>query len=154
MLNTIKSTAALALALAAITPFAPAAAAPLPEWYGRYVWEEPLGRIGGSTPSEGVAAFVTYTLAVGPGNGSTSCLLDAQGYQTNRRIQCTATPQGNSVIIKFYKFGPDNIGGGYPVGAQLLTLTRNGNAIVTRLQALSPASDATPRTGRLFRQIG
>jgi hypothetical protein len=155
MLNRIKSTVALGLALAALAPITPAAAKPLPEWYGRYVWEEPLGRVGGSSPTDSIAIFVTYTLALGPGNGSTSCLLRGEGYQTNRQMQCTATPQGNSVIIKFYKFGPDNMGGGgYALGAPLFTMTRAGGGIVTQLQALSPSSDATPRRGRLFRPTG
>jgi hypothetical protein len=149
MLKAIKATAALGLALAGVPA---ATAAPLPEWSGRYVWEEPIGRIGGSTPADSLVAFVTYTLALGPGNGPAGCTLNGQGYQTYRRLQCTATPQGNSVIVTFYRFGPDNIGGSYPVGAPLFTMTRTPDGIVTQLQALRASSDMTPQTGRLFRR--
>lgn len=154
MLNRVKSTVALGLTLAALAPVTPAAARPLPEWQGRYRWEEPLGRTGGSSPADSLGIFVTYTLALGPGNGSTRCLLRGTGYQTNREIRCTATPQSNAVVIKFYKFGPDNIGGRYALGTPLFTMTRARAGIVTQLQALNPSSDRTPRRGRLFKRIG
>lgn len=147
----VKAATGLCLALAAMTA-APAVAAPLSNWHGRYVWEEHVGRRGGSAPGEGIEAFVTYTLALGPGNGPTGCRLIGQGLQTNRRIQCTATPQRDSVVIKFYRFGPDNIGGGYRTGTPLFTLTRTQTGVVTRLQGLRPSSDATRDTGRLFQR--
>lgn len=126
----------------------------LPAWHGRYVWEESLGRIGGSLPSEGAAAFVTHTLTLRAANGTTRCVLEAQGFQTNTRIQCTATPQGVSVIIKFYKFGPDNVGGRYTLGERLFTLTRDGGGgLTTQLEGLTPSSDATVRKGRFFKKV-
>ncbi|MEP9400449.1 DUF5991 domain-containing protein [Sphingomonas silueang] len=147
----IKAAAALGLATLAT---APATAAPLSSWYGRYVWEENVGRHGGDTPQDSIAAFVTRTLSIGPGNGATGCTLNGQGFQTNTRILCTATPQGDSVVIKFYKFGPDNMFGNYRIGSTLLTMTRTPGGIVTRLAAMGPSSDATPRTGKLFRRVG
>lgn len=133
----------------------PQAATPISVWNGRYAWEESLGRMGGSTPAEGAAAFVTYTLALGPGNGSTSCTLYAQGFQTNTRMQCTATPQGSSVVVKFYKFGADNQRAPHTMGERLFTLTRDGGGgIRTQLEGLQPASDTTTRTGRLFQKLG
>lgn len=129
-------------------------ALPLTAWQGRYVWEEPLGRIGGSSPAEGVAAFVTHTLTLGPGSGATGCTLNAEGFQTYTRTICTATPSGPSVVIKFYKAGPENVGGRHAVGDRLLTLTRDNGGIATRLEGLSPASDATPRAGRFFKKVG
>jgi uncharacterized protein DUF5991 len=148
MYRLLKAAAAIGLATAI-----PAASAQVSSWYGRYVWEESLGRIGGSSPAEGVASFVTYSLSLRAGNGSTGCMLTAQGFQTDRRIQCTATPQGTGLIVKFYK-SASPAGDGYRIGTALFTLSRTSAGIVTRLQALGPASDASPRSGRLFRRIG
>ena len=151
MFRSFATAATLGLAtLAAVAPTG-ASAAPLATWHGRYVWEENLGRIGGSTPSEGIVAFTTYTLALGPGNGPTQCSLRGEGFQLNEQMQCTATPQGKSVIIKFYKFAA-NGRGRYRMAAPLFTMTRTGSGIVTRLQALQPSSAATPHSGRLFRR--
>lgn len=132
-----------------------AQSAPLAAWNGRYVWEESLGRIGGSSPSEGAAAFVTHTLSLGPGNGATGCTLNAEGFQTNTRMLCTATPSGTSVVvIKFYKFGPDNARGRHTMGERLLTLTREpGGTIGTQLEGLRASSDAAPRKGRFFKKL-
>lgn len=153
MTTRITLFAAAAATLAAALPTAPADAAPLASWHGRYVWEENVGRQGGSAPGEGIVAFVTYTLSIGPGNGATGCTLNGQGFQTNTRILCTATPQGNSVIVKFYKFGPDNMFGSYRIGAPLFTLTRGPGGLTTRLAALIKSSDSTPSVGRLFRKV-
>ncbi|MDV3458055.1 DUF5991 domain-containing protein [Sphingomonas sp. HF-S4] len=123
-------------------------------WNGRYVWEEDVGRHGGTTPSDSVVAFITYTLSIGPGNGPTGCLLTGQGFQTNRRIQCTVTPRGNAITVKFYKFGADNVGGRYPSGQPLFTLTRTPRGIVTSLNGLGASSRTTPHRGMLFRRAG
>ena len=66
---------------------------------------------------------------------------------------CTATPSGPFVIIKFYRFGPDNLRGQHKMGEPLLTLTRTTGGIATQLEGLAPASEKTARTGRLFRQV-
>lgn len=145
-----KAAAVIGLAAATTAP----ATAQVAGWNGRYVWEESLGRIGGSNPRESVATFITYTLSLGAGNGSTGCMVRAEGYQTNLRLQCTATPQGKALIVKFYRFAAPAGGYQYRMGAPLFTLTRTRTGIVTRLQALGPASDASPRSGRLFRRIG
>jgi len=148
-------TKSIALTLTAAAVTLPAAAsAQVAGWTGRYVWEEEVGRHGGTTPSDSIAAFITYTLAIGPGNGSTGCTLTGQGFQTNRRIQCTVTPRANSIIVKFYKFGTGNIGGRYPSGAQLFTLTRTRNGIVTSLHGLGASNRTTPHSGVLFRRAG
>jgi|GEM_PF-4871170 len=120
-------------------------------WHGRYVWEESIGRVGGSAPSEGVAAFINHTLVLGPSAGSTSCALNGDGYQTHRRIICTATPEGQSLVIKFYQFAPGNALGRHQVGQRLFTLTRAPEGVVTRLEGLAPAVDNMPRSGMLFK---
>lgn len=146
-------TTAVTAGLTALALAPAAEAAPLATWHGRYVWQESLGRIGGDTPAQGVAAFVTTTLVLGPSAGATGCMVSAEGYQTYERMQCTATPEMNALVIKFYKFGPD-ASGRYTLGTPLFTMTRTPGGLVTRLQAMSPSSNATPRAGRLFRQVG
>jgi len=152
-MTSFKTAIALGFAAAALATPSVAGAAPLATWYGTYVWEESLGRIGGSTPAEGAAAFVTRTLSLGPSAGATGCTLNAEGFQTYEQMKCTATPEGESVIIKFYKFGA-NAPGRYRLGAPLFTMTRSGGGIVTRLQQMRPSSDASPGSGTLFRRAG
>lgn len=147
---TRKNSLGLAFAAAAVALSAPASAQ-VAGWTGRYVWEENVGRQGGSSPSDSIAAFITYTLSIGPGNGATGCTLNGQGFQTNKRIQCTVTPRGNTIIVKFYRFGPDNMfNDGYTRGQALFTLTRTGRGLTTTLQGLRASNRGTPRVGRLF----
>lgn len=154
MLKSIKSAILLGLSTIAVaTPtMAHAQSAALRAWYGQFLWEESLGRIGGSTPSEGAAAFVSYTLTLGPDAGPSGCMLRGEGFQTNEQLKCTATPELGSVIIKYFALRPT--GGRYYSGQPLFRMSRGEHGIVTRLQALEPQSDATARTGRLFRRIG
>lgn len=146
-------TLAGAVVLAALTTTA--ASAQPAEWTGRYVWEENVGRHGGTTPRDSITAFITYTLSIGPGNGSTGCRLNGEGLQTNKQIQCTVTPRGAAIIVKFYRYGPDNMfNDGYRPGQALFTLTRTPRGLSTALQGLSASSRTTPRTGKLFRRVG
>ena len=143
----------LALAVAAATLPAPASAQ-VAGWTGRYVWEENVGRHGGSDPRDSIVAFITYTLSIGPGNGPTRCALNGQGLQTNKRIRCTVTPRGNALIVKFYRYGPDNMfNDRYRPGQALFTLTRTRFGITTSLQGLTASSRSTPRRGKLFRRV-
>jgi len=143
------ATIGLTLGVIATSP----ACAQIAAWQGRYIWEENVGRNGGPDPRDSVTAFITYTLHLGPSAGSTGCRLDGQGLQTNKRIRCTVTPQGRSVVVKFHGYGPDNMfDDGYRRGQPLFTLTRGPRGIVTTLQALKASSRITPRTGALFRR--
>jgi hypothetical protein len=150
MLKSIMSAAALGAA--ALTGAAPAAAAPLSAWYGTFVWEEALGRIGGEG-ADGVAIFVTHTLTLGPSAGPSGCRLDAEGYQTDRHWKCTATPEMGTVIIKLFKLRPTDPGRGVS-GTRLFRIARGENGLTTRLEAYGPTSDISPRSGRLFRRVG
>ncbi len=155
MRTQFSTRALIGLSLAAAATVATPATAQVAAWNGRYVWEEGVGRQGGSDPRDSVAAFITYTLAIGPGNGPTGCMLNGQGFQTNKRIRCTVTPQRGSIIVKFYGYGRDNMfDDGYRIGQPLFTLTRTPRGIVTQLQGLRASSDTTPRTARLFRKAG
>ncbi len=150
MLKTITSLAALGAA--ALLAAAPASAAPLSGWYGKFVWEEALGRIGGEG-RDGVAIFVTHTLTLGPAAGPTGCRLDAEGYQTDRHWKCTATPEMGTVIIKLFKLRPTDPGRGVS-GTRLFRITRGENGLVTRLESYDATSDTSPRSGRLFSRAG
>ncbi|OWK32869.1 DUF5991 domain-containing protein [Sphingomonas mucosissima] len=151
MLTSFKNVLALGLAAAAATIPVGASAAPLSTWYGRYVWEESLGRVGGATKAESVAIFVTYTLTLAPDSRGTGCTVNIEGYQRSEQLKCTATPEGEKVIVKLYKFRPGDAGR-YPSGTPLFTMIRTEGGIMTQLQALDPSSDNSPRSGRLFRR--
>ncbi|HXH16422.1 MAG TPA: DUF5991 domain-containing protein [Sphingomonas sp.] len=150
MLKSMKTV--VALGIATFVAVAPASAAPLSGWYGKFVWEEALGRTGGQG-SDGIAIFVTHSLTLGPAAGPTGCRLDAEGFQTDRHWKCTATPELGSVIIKLYKLRPTDPGRGVS-GARLFRMTPGANGLVTRLEGYDPTSDTTPRSGRLFRRVG
>lgn len=144
------ASATLTLAAVASQP----ASAQVATWQGRYIWEEDVGRYGGPDKRDSVVAFITYTLHIGPSAGATGCSLEGQGFQTNKRIRCTVTPQGRSAIVKFYGYGPDNMfDSGYRRGQPLFTLTRGPRGIVTTLQGLKASSRTTPRSGTLFRRL-
>lgn len=140
------------LAVVALALSAPAHAASTPGWDGTYIWEDPLGRVGGSNAAEGVAVFVTYTLTIGLGTGETGCWLTIEGYQTDQEIACTAVAQGTSLVVKFDSLVNSARPARYPAGAALLTLTRGG-ALVTQLQALKDSRNVA-RKGLLFRPAG
>ncbi len=148
MLKSLKTIIAVGLAASTAIPMA-ASAAPLSTWYGRYVWEEPLGRVGGPARADSVAIFVTYTLNLAPSSTGTGCTVNIEGYQRFEQLKCTATPEGEKVIIKLYKFRPGD-SGRYPSGTPLFTMMRTEGGIMTQLQALDPSSDNSPRSGRLF----
>jgi len=143
-------TTAAAACAATLLSVAPASAAPLPTWYGTWVWEEALGRDGGG---DGMAIFVTHTLTLGPAAGATGCRLTARGYQTDEQLKCTATPEMESVVVKLYKFRPADPGRG-PSGTRLFRMTRAESGVVTRLETYGPTSDTGPTSGRLFRRVG
>lgn len=140
-------TAAILAAAAAIALAAPAHAVSTPGWDGVYVWEDALGRIGGSTAAESPAAFVTYTLTIGLGTGETGCWLSAQGFQKDNEIACVPDVQGNSLVIRF---DHAEKGARYTNGAALMTLTRSSGALITQLQALRDSRNIA-RKGLLFR---
>lgn len=150
MLKAIKTAAVLCAAT--LMTAVPASAAPLSGWYGKFVWEEALGRIGGEG-RDGVAIFVTHTLTLGPSAGSSGCRLDAEGYQTDRHWKCTATPEMGSVIIKLFKLRPTDPGQGLS-GTRLFKITRGESGLVTRLESYTPTSGATHSSEHLFRRVG
>lgn len=152
MFNTLKSAVALGLtATAAMLPVA-ASAAPLPTWYGSYVWEEPLGRVGGESRADSVAVFTTYRLSLQPAVRDTGCTVRIEGYQRYEQFKCTATPEGEKLIIKMFKLRPSDPGRA-PLGTPMFTLIRTaGGGLVTQLQALTPSGDNTPSGGRFFRR--
>lgn len=149
MLKSLKIALALGLTAGGFGATA-ATAAPIQTWYGTYIWEEPLGRMGGSSPTDSIALYRTYRLLLGPAAGSTGCIVTGSGFQLNDQFKCTATPQEESVIIKFYHFG-SNATARYPSGTPMFTMTRTNSGLVTQLQALQPTSRTTPFRGRLFR---
>jgi hypothetical protein len=149
MLKTICTAAAVATAVLAAP--SPADAQSIATWYGRYVWEEPLGRVGGPG-RDGVAIFVTRTLTLGAAAGPTGCLLKSEGYQTFETMRCTATPAQGTLTIKFYR----TVEGRFVrhrLGETLFTMQRTPRGLTTSLRALRPTSDRTPGYGRLFRRI-
>ena len=120
----------LSLVLAPLAALSALAARP---WDGTYVYEQGLGKNPG-----GIALFVTHALTI---NGS-ECRIDAEGYQTDERIRCKATANGNKLDVAFVSFkdgGMNNQFGKkiYTANQPLFTLTNQGNAIATTWQGYS-----------------
>ena len=116
-----------------LAPLALASALAAGPWDGTYVYEQGLGKNSG-----GIALFVTHTLTI---NGS-ECRIDAEGYQTDERIRCKATTNGDKLDVSFVSFkngGMNNQFGKqiYTANQPLFALTKKGNAIATTWQGYS-----------------
>jgi hypothetical protein len=100
-------------------------------WDGTYVYEQSLGKnLAGDR-----TLFVNHVLTIKGGD----CQLAADGYQTQEKIRCKATANGDKLEVLFAAKGTDSMGN--PVGrAQykpnepLFTLTRKGTPIATGWQ--------------------
>lgn len=116
-------------------------------WQGRYVYEEPLGR---DALGKGLAIFVNHRLTLGPDG---ACRIDAEGYQTDTHIRCTATPANGTLQVKFLSY----VGGGvknqygvqiYRVSQPLFRLTRARRGVTTTFQGYNLEHNGA--TGRFF----
>jgi hypothetical protein len=119
----MKHLVAMALS-AALVSVAALAAAP---WEGDYLYEQPIGPGAG-----GLQLFVTHKLTI----GTNSCRIDAEGYQTDEKIRCKATPNGDKLDVFFVSYDDGktvNVHGVkiYDPNQKLFTLTRKGSAIST-----------------------
>ena len=96
-------------------------------WDGAYLYEQPIGPGAG-----GLQLFVNHKLTI----GANSCRIDAEGYQTNEKIRCKATPNGDKLDVFFVSYDDGktvNVHGVkiYDPNQKLFTLTHKGNAIGT-----------------------
>jgi hypothetical protein len=145
----LSTIAVAALGAAAIA--APAVAQPA-NWHGTYVYEEEVGPTGGGNTPGAPVAFITYRLTI----GAKGCVLTAQGYQTDKQVDCTVTPQGKSAVIKFRRYSGSPTPPQYnrfTSGQPLLTLTRSPRGVVTKWQGITLSSGERP-TGAYFRLGG
>lgn len=113
--------AALSAALLSATALA---ASP---WDGVYLYEQPIGPGAG-----GLQLFVNHKLTI----TASGCRIDAEGYQTNEKIRCKATPNGDKLDVFFMSYDDGktvNVHGVkiYDANQKLFTLTHKGNAIGT-----------------------
>ena len=141
--NRILAAATLAAAVLASGP------AQAQGWQGRYTYEEPLGR---DAVGKGISIFVTHRLTIGPDG---YCRIDAQGYQTDNHILCTATPAGGTLQVKFLGY----VGGGvknqfgvqiYRPMQPLFRLTRGPRGLTTAFQGYQLQHEGA--VGRFFRR--
>lgn len=115
-------------------------------WYGRYVYEFDGGR-----NAAGTGVVVTYTLNLGP----SSCLLSAEGYQTDETIRCAARPNATGLDIQFKSYGDGRVvdlrgNAVYQVGQTLFTLQRSGARILTDWRAYTLPDEAPHSKGVYF----
>jgi Family of unknown function (DUF5991) len=145
------STFGAAAAFAAAVIATPATAQPA-NWHGTYVYEDEIGPTGGGDTPGAPVAFVEYRLTI----GAKGCMITAQGYQTDKQIACTVTPQGKSAVVKFRRYAGTAAPPQYnrfTSGQPLLTLTRGTRGIVTRWQGMQLSNGERP-TGAYFRRVG
>ena len=119
---------AVALGLA---PLAGAPALSADSWDGKYLYEQSLGKnLAGDR-----TLFVNHVLTIKGGD----CQLAADGYQTQERIRCKATANGDKLQVMFAAKGTDSMGNPitraeYKPNEPLFTLTRKGTTIDTSWQ--------------------
>ena len=146
MFKSIKTKTVLALATAGLAVTA-AGAQGIGQWYGTFQYEHEIGPTGAN--GDGPVAFRTYTLRLAPPTRGTGCTVTVTGYQIDQQLQCTATPQMGSLIVKYFNLRPR---APYYNGQPLLTLTRSENGIVTHWQAIG-VPEGAPSRGMAMRRI-
>ena len=135
--------AALSAALLSATALA---ASP---WDGAYLYEQPIGPGAG-----GLQLFVNHRLTI----GANSCRIDAEGYQTNEKIRCKATPNGDRLDVFFVSYDDGklvNVHGVkiYDPNQKLFTLTHKGNAIGTEWAGYSRNKHIGPPEDETFKKV-
>jgi hypothetical protein len=100
-------------------------------WDGAYLFEQPIGPGAG-----GLQLFVNHKLTIGPEGGPNGCRIEADGFQTNERLLCKATPNGDKLDVMFasYADGKQVNAHGvkiYQPNQKLFTLGHKGNAVTT-----------------------
>jgi len=127
---------------------APAAPEPGAGWYGRYLYTYEGGETAGGSP-----IAVRYRLDLGRG----SCLLRAEGFQTDEAIRCVAVPVGGGLAVRFRSFADGSVENMYGVaeyrpGATLLTLRRLRGRLLTRWAGYSLPDGKVRPEGIYFRR--
>jgi hypothetical protein len=133
-----------------LAPMAGVPALAADSWDGSYVYEQSLGKnLAGDR-----TLFVNHVLTIKGGD----CQLAADGYQTQEKIRCKATANGDKLEVLFAAKGTNSMGN--PIGrAQykpnepLFTLTRKGTTIATGWQGYQK-NDVPGQAPATFRKLG
>ena len=116
-------------------------------WLGTYSFIEGVPR------GHGNVGNVAHTIRIFRSGNSLWASLEADGWQTTEKLNCTAEVVGNKINFYFKSYG-DTAGTpmmNYRKGRLLLTLTRSGNRILTYWGAYKPvALENGRRSGKVF----
>lgn len=102
-----------------------------PAWQGSYMFEQSLGQ----NLTKEVALFVNHRVQIGP----KSCRIDAEGYQTDEHLLCTAIPRGDAIELRFRSYADGSVVNRYgvklyKVGQPLFTLSHKDGQLMTTWQ--------------------
>ena len=140
--------AALALLAGATVPGLAEEGAPR-GWQGRYHYAHSAGRTAGGT-----GIVVNYDLLLGPPGARGGCVLTMLGFQTDERILCHTSAEGDGLTVMFHRYPDGRTVNKYGVavykpGQPLFTLSR-GDKPVTRWQGLKPDGEGVAESGPYF----
>jgi hypothetical protein len=118
-------------------------ASPASRWYGQYSFEE----LGGKN----TGMVIGYSLKIYRAGDLTLADIDADGFQTQKRITCSTRVEGRRIHIYFRNYRKDNLFEIYRPGEWLLSLERKGGKILTYWRAMKPQLIGY-RNGRVYFQ--
>jgi len=157
MIRRLKATTAHRLALAALVVVCLAGCATLPEaplkpadplrgWVGDYHFEELLG-VGEEDDNE---ASINYHITIANEAGGYSAVITMDGFQTQQNLTAVVQGDPNWIMLIFTAYVGDNLWEPYTAGEVLLTLSREGDDLVTIWGAIMPQLEQNQSPGQYF----
>lgn len=120
-------------------------------WEGKYDFTEDGGKTAGGT-----AIMISHQLDISETDDGMIARLSSAGYQTSIDLNCTATEEGNKLLIYFDSYGEDNMFENYKQGDLLLTLekktVKGKTEILTYWGKFTPSIDPKAKSGKVYFQ--
>jgi len=115
-------------------------------WVGDYDFEEDLG-----TSDEGSAgAGLDYHITIAQLSDAYQATISINGQQTMQNLLASVQGDANTVTLVFVSYNGDNLFQPYAPGVVLLTLARQGDALVTTWGAITPQLASNQPPGNYF----
>jgi len=121
----------------------PSASGSLSGWVGDYDYEELLG----SSEDEPDQSSIDYHITI---DDSYVATISMNGFQTMANLLASVNGDANSITLVFTGYTGDNLWQPYAVGDELLTLTRQGDDLLTTWGVIQPQLDQDQEPGQYF----
>jgi len=143
----LTALATLCLAGCATLPQAPMMSAdPVRGWVGDYHFEELLG-VGEEDDNE---ASINYHITITNEAEGYVAVITMDGFQTQQNLNAVVKGDPNWIMLIFSDYFGDNLWEPYTAGDVLLTLSREGDNLVTLWGAIKPQLEQNQSPGQYF----